>query len=291
MDLRFVNQKGGSINLVDNDYFYLVDVDGQTNATADISSVVQSGTDGDNVVNIQVQPRTIVLDMRIKSGIDVEIAKRYILNVFKIKKTGSLIWTQKNKTVTISGIVESVDMPRWNDAVAMQISLYCEQPFWEDVEDVLQEISEAINLHYFTDIHNDMLIFPAPAGIAFGEYDLTRTREFTNKGDVAVGMDIEIIAYATVTNPIIRDDNGNFFGVGYGTGNKQVKMSIGDVIRISTHKGKKSIYLNDTSIISKIKPKSTWLQLEAGENTFTINSDDDSTNNMTFTLTFKQRYI
>ena len=55
--------------------------------------------------------------------------------------------------------------------------------------------------------------------------------------------------------------------------------------------GEKSVTLNGVSQLDKIKPRSTWLQLQAGENEFSIDSDDASTDNMIFTLAYKQRYI
>lgn len=290
MTLDYYNSNNNVLKLTSNDYFHLINVDGQTSANTSISSLVVGGIDGDTVNNIQAQPRTITLDLRIKSGVDVEEAKRAVLNIVKLKQSGKLQWTQNNRTVTISGIIESVEMPRWENSISMQISLHCEQPFWEDVENAIQEINEALSLHYFTDYENDMLYFPVE-GIPFGEVDLARTRTFNNNGDVAVGMDIEIIAFDAVTNPIIYNSAGDFFGIGYGTGNKKVVMVSGDKITISTHKGKKSVKLNGTSIISKIKPRSTWLQLEAGSNTFSINSEEQSITNMTYTLSFKQRYI
>lgn len=290
MQLDFYNSSGGILPLVNNPYFDLLDVDGQTVANTNISALVIGGIDGDTVNNVQAQPRTITLDLHIKSGVDVEEAKRAILSIVKLKKNGTLHWTQNNKIVVISGIVESIEMPRWNNSVAMQISMHCEQPFWEDIENAIQQINDAINLHYFTTYPNDMLYFPVD-GIPFGEYDLSRTRKFVNGGDVAVGMEIEIVAFGTVTNPIIYNADGNFFGIGHGTGSKKVVMSSGDVLNISTRKGKKSVNLNGTSLLGKIKPQSTWLQLEAGENTFTINSDETVTNNMTFNLLYKQRYI
>lgn len=290
MRLDFYNASGEVLPLSSNKYFNLLDMDGQTTAQADISSLVVGGIDGDTVNNIQAQPRTITLDLRIKKGVNVEEAKRAILDIVKLKRNGTLQWTQNDRTVVITGKVESVDMPRWNNSVMMQISLHCEQPFWEDVENAIQQINEAINLHYFTTFPNDMLYFPVE-GIPFGEYDMSRTREFNNKGDVAVGMDIEIVAYGHVTNPIIYNADGEFFGIGHGTGSKQVVMNSGDIIKISTHKGNKNVELNDVSIINKVKPNSTWLQLEAGRNTFSINSEEAATNNMTFNVLFKQRYI
>ena len=290
MKLDYISARGERLPLVGNELFFLTDVDGQTAADADISSSTTGGTDGETVNSVQAKPRTIVLDLRIKSGVDVEYAKRKILKIVKLKQRGSLEWTQNERTVTISGIVESIEMPRWKNGVIMQITLHCDQPFWEDAEEVIQEISEAIDLHYFTDSETDMLYFPVD-GIAFGEYNTLRTRDYYNDGDVSVGMEISIVAFETVTNPIIYDGNGDFLGVGHGSGARQLVMHEGDNLVITTHKGNKRVLLNGENVIAKIKPRSTWLQMAAGDNLFTIDSDDGSLTNMAFSLIYKQRYV
>lgn len=290
MKFDYISARGIRLPLATNDLFDIVHVDGMTTAATSIASSTMGGADGDIVNNVQVNARPIVIDLRVKSGVNVEDAKRAVFQVVKIKQRGTLEWTQNDRTVTISGIVESVDMPRWTNAVTMQISMYCSQPYWEDIDFVVQQISEAIDLHYFTDSDGEMLYFPT-SGIPLGEYDTIRTKRFHNGGDVAVGLEISIVAFSTVTNPIIYDENGNFFGVGYGSGAKRVQMKAGDNIVITTHKGGKDIRLNGKSILSKLRPQSTWLQLEAGDNLFTINSDDESITNMTFSLVYKQRYV
>lgn len=285
---EIINSRGNILPLSEGKNYRLINIDGQTAAQANISSVVVGDTDGDIVSNVQAQARSIVLDLRIIA--DVERTKREILNVVKLKQQAKLRWQQDNKLVEIEGTVEAIDMPRWEKGVIMHITLHCAQPFWEDVGEIVAQISEAINLHYFTDIVDDMLYFTED-GIVFGEYDMTRTKQFLNEGDVSVGMIIEIVAYGTVTNPIIYDIDGNFFGCGYGAGNKQVVMQAGDVIVINTRKNEKSVKLNGASILNKIKPSSTWLQLEAGANEFTINSEETVIDNMTFSLIYKQRYV
>lgn len=290
MKLDYISARGDRLPLATNELFTLTHVDGMTAAATSIASSTMGGADGDIVNNVQANARPIVLDLRIKDGVDVETAKRAVLQVVKIKQQGALEWTQNERTVTISGIVENVDMPRWTNAVTLQISMYCSQPFWEDLDFIVQQISEAIDLHWFTDSAAGMLAFPEQ-GIPLGEYDTIRTKQFYNDGDVAVGMEISIVAFDTVTNPIIYDGNGNFFGVGYGDGAKQVKLVAGDNVVITTHKGQKNITLNGKSILAKLRPQSTWLQMEAGDNLFTINSEDDSLTNMTFSLIYKQRYV
>lgn len=290
MKFDYISARGDKLPLATNELFDLVHVDGMTTAATSIASSTMGGADGDIVNNVQANPRPIVIDLRVKSGVNVEDAKRAILRVVKIKQQGTLEWTQNDKTVVISGIVESVDMPRWTNAVTMQIAMYCSQPYWEDLDFIVQQISEAIDLHYFTDSETGMLFFPEE-GIPLGEYDTIRTKRFHNGGDVAVGLEISIVAFAPVTNPIIYDESGRFLGVGYGDGAKRVQMAAGDNVVITTHKGSKDIKLNGKSILSKLRPQSTWLQLEAGDNLFTINSDDDNLDNMTFSLVYKQRYV
>lgn len=288
--LEYYSKRGDILPLSNNPLFVLTNVDGMTTGAASLSSTVTIGGDGDTVNNAQVQPRSVILTVQFNNGVDVENAKRDILRVVKIKQNGALRWTQNNRTVQINGVVESVEMPRFSDAVAMQISLHCENPFWEDVDAVIQEINEYINAHYFTTNPYSMLYFP-PDGIPFGFYDTSRTKTFHNAGDVAAGLEIRIQAFDTVTNPIIYDTDGNYFGVGYGTGAKQVIMHSGDIIVITTHKGNKTVKLNGVSLYDKIKPQSVWLQMQTGDNQFSINSDDSSVSNMTFNLIYKQRYI
>lgn len=303
LQLDFISARGDALPLANNPLFHLTHIDGHTAANTSIASAVVGGVDGDTVNNVQANPRTIILDLRIKSGVDVEEAKREILKVVKLKQQGGLKWTQNERTVVIMGVVEAVTMPRWTEAAVMQITLHCEQPFWEDIDDVIQQISDVVNLHYFTNSPSDMLYFPAD-GIALGEYDTIRTKSFYNDGDVAVGLEISILAHDTVTNPIIYDQYGNYFGVGYeiesdsggagiGTAWKSnpLILKAGDNIVITTHKGNKTVTLNGVNIFDKIKPNSKWLQLETGDNVFSINSDDDSISNMSFSLIYKQRYI
>jgi hypothetical protein len=303
LKLDFISARGDTMPLANNPLFHLAHIDGHTAASTSIASAVVGGIDGDTVNNIQATPRTIIIDLQIRNGVDVEKAKREILKVVKLKQQGGLIWTQNERTVVISGIVEAVVMPRWTNAAVMQITLHCEQPFWEDIDDVIKQISEAISLHYFTNSPVGMLYFPED-GLPLGEYDTIRTKSFHNDGDVAVGLEIRILAHDTVTNPIIYDQNGNYFGLGYeiesesggaglGTALTSVPfvMQAGDEVIITTHKGRKTVKYNGVNIFDKIKPRSIWLQLDTGDNVFSINSDDESISNMSFSLIYKQRYI
>lgn len=280
--LHYIGANGSMLDLFDNPYFVLVDAEGITENASDISTSTTPSMDGDKVNNIQTQPRGIVLSLEIKDDAPVEEAKRYILRTIKPKQKGRLVLHQSGRDIQIAGVVESISMPRFGQEIIMQISLYCSDPYWKDVENVLLEISRVLNMHYFPTDEGG-LAFPAE-GIPFGEYDLNMTRTYTNDGDAECGMIITIIALASVVNPTIYKADGSFIGV-------NDSMVVGDEIIINTIRGEKSITKNGTNILSKIKQGSTFIQLDAGDNELTIDSDGDTEGNVYFLLTFKRRFV
>lgn len=287
--LEYISASGEELLLTGNENFKLANVDGITVANVDISSSSVASMDGDVVTNTRTMPRSIVLDLAIEK--DVERVKRYILHYIKPKQKCTLRMTQDDRTTQIFGIIETIDLPRYTMKATMQVTVYCSDPYWQDVENSSQELSEIIDLFYFTDNtpeeieseDDNMLFFPVE-GIPFGEYDTSRTKNLTNDGDVAAGLEIHIIALATVTNPVIYNGNGEYIGV-------DLTLSGGDEVIITTGKGTKTIRVNGENKISKIREGSTWLQLEVGENEFTIDSEDGTEGNMYFTLVYKRRFV
>ena len=279
--LHYIGANGNDIDLFCNNYFHLTNVDGLTETSSDIASSTTPSMDGDKINNIRTQPRGIVLDLQVKHGADVEEAKRFVLRTIKPKQKGRLIMNQGGREVEITGVVESVSMPRFGLGVVMQVSLYCSAPYWQDVENVLVEISRIISLHYFP-IDENGLAFPEE-GIPFGEYDMNMTRSYTNDGDADCGMVISIIAVGDVTNPVIYKADGTFIGV-------NDTLSAGDELIINTNRGAKGITKNGVNVLNKIMPGSTFIQLDTGDNDLTINSTSGK-NNMYFAITFKRRFV
>ena len=281
MILEFISPNGNVLMLTGNDRFKLSHADGLTAVNVELASSIVAGMDGDIVNSKRAVPRSIVLELSIES--DVENVKRYILQYVKAEKKSTLRMTQEGRTTVIEGIVEAIEMQRFTNQVVMQITMYCSQPFWQDENYTNEDISENIDLHYFTDDPDDMLYFPEE-GIPFGEYDANRTKEFVNDGDADVGIQIKIVALGHVSNPTVYNSSGEFIGV-------VRTLEAGDEVTITTEKGNKTITLNGQSIISDIKEGSTWLQLKTGEDELTIDSDDGTEANMYFTIIYKQRYV
>lgn len=279
MYLTYRTATGEEMPLVDNEYFTLTDIDGFTQADVGISSVTMSDMDGDIVNSQTVTPRTVTITLRVNSGVNPEECKRYVTAFVKPKQTGILALNYRDRDTTLTGVVQSFSMPRFENGVAMQFSLYCSQPLWEDVNALYAYISDIISLHHWAIIPKET------PDIVMGEIMEQRGQYITNNGDVAVGMEITIVANGgAISNPrIMRENSYDFFGV-------DVSMSERDELVISTVRGKKTVTLNGENIINQVTQGSTWLQLEVGINRLII-TDDYEGLNMQFTLKARELYV
>lgn len=277
--LDFVSAWGDILPLVENPLFTLTNVDGITEINADISSTTTIGIDGDNITNIQAQPRSIILDLTFKQDVNVEDARRSVMQYVKPKAAAALLWTQNNREKRIDGVVEAISMPRFSNQVVMQITLHCSSPYWEDIEEFITQVTQFLDLHKFP------IAFPE-AGLPFGRYNNdTLTQTFSNNGDVAVGVVFEIITLATdIVHPVIYDKNRSFFGV-------DVTVKKGDTLIISTVKGQKTVTMNGQNLIGKIDKDSKWLELDIGDNEFSLQFDEGDETSAYMRIKYKQQYV
>jgi hypothetical protein len=281
--LDFISARGNLMPLVNNEYFNFAGADGLTRTNISVSSSSVPAMDGDSVNNVQAQPRPIVLYLEAKSGKNVEEVKRYVTSYVKPKLPGTLRWKYNGREIEIAGIVQAMEMPRFSQKCVMQITLYCSEPHWADLNYLYTELSNIVGMHYFP-LDMGGLYFP-PEGVPFGVYERNHIKEYVNEGDVASGMIITITAMTVATNPVLRNmQTGQFIGI-------NDILIAGDEVIISTYKGRKTITKNGVNIIDKIMPGSTFLQLEVGSNEFMIDSDDEEIANMYFTLTYKRLYV
>ena len=281
--LDFISARGMIMPLVKNKYFNLAGCDGLTKTDVSLATSAVPSMDGDTVNNAQTQPRPIVLYLEPKGGQNVEEFKRYVFSYVKPKLPGMLRWNFNGRNIEILGVVQAVEMPRFSNKCIMQISMYCSEPYWADVDYLITELSNIVDMHY-SSIDAGGMYFPEE-GVPFGVYDRNNVQNFTNDGDVASGMTIMITAMSVATNPVLRNRaNGKFIGI-------NDILVAGDDVVITTYKGRKTITKNGVNIIDKIMPGSTFLQLEVGGNEFEIATDDEEMANINFTLTYKRRYV
>lgn len=279
----FVSPRGSEMTMFGNDYFTLKAIDGFTLATADLGTVTVPFVDGDLITNVQAMPRTVTAYLILRETKGIEAAKRYVLNYVKFKQVCKFHLEQDGRVIELEGTIESIDLPRFTDeGCIMAFTMHCSQPYWRDVEYIIAELSELLNLHFFP-IESGGLAFPVE-GIPFGAFDDDLTQELDNNGDVSTGVIITIIASDTVINPVILNaETGEYIGI-------NDTLASGDYVTINTIKGQKSITKNGENVIDKIKEGSTFLQLAAGENYFTI-AADSGVDSVHFEVAFKRLYV
>lgn len=308
IQLEFINSKNVSMNAIYNPFMTLSAVDQLHGVDNEYSTSTSPYFDGDYVNHTRTSPRTITLTYSLKTPIEDSL--NYFNSIVKSKQKATLIETKDDGTqIKIEGIVTVPPYTRWSDTCAIQIQLYCSKPYWRDVQAIVEDISNVINKHWFPYESVEALqnldgglAFPHPqedkmpyiekktgavyTGIPFGVYDLDATKGFTNNGTKSVGMIIEIVALGTVTNPRIskvNSDENEFIGV-------NMKLEMGDWIRINTNKGEKSVTNADGEIYNEVVYSGNdWLQLDTGYNELSITSQE-GTGNMYFTIYFNQEW-
>lgn len=273
---EFIAPDGAAMPLFSNDFFNLVDITGLTMLNSNVASVVVPYMDGAVVNSVQAQPREPTLYLRLKQSAGIQAAKRYVMQYVKPKRSGTLHIVSDDMDIRLEGIVTAVDLPRFTQGCTMAVTLYCAMPYWVDSEAVQAEISPIINMHHFP------VSFPEE-GIVLGTFDNDLSQHLVNRGDVETGMKISMIATGEVVNPRLTAEDGRFIGI-------NDTLQENDEVIINTVKGEKSITKNGVNIMNKIAEGSHFLQLQTGDNRFTI-SADEGVNSIYFTLEYKRLYI
>lgn len=289
MKLYITNKDGKVLDLLGNSSrFVLTHAEGLHGIDTDIGTSESPYMDGVHVTSVKALPRGITLTLKLKSDVAENIA--FVQSVIKSKQTVTLTEEEGEKKIAVQGVVTIPPFSRMQIACAVELSIYCPKPYWEDIYNIVGTLSRAI----------DMLNFPGGSGqhftehgIPFGVINESLERTITNDGDVAVGMLIRIIARGPVKNPALYcstgEQNGNFMRLA-------ITMKEGDEVQISTVTGEKFTTLNGRdsylgkSLLTYLTFKGhNWLQLETGANTFNAVADEGA-ENIQFLITYRRRF-
>lgn len=294
MELILINKNGEQLDLLNNaQYFVLSKCEALHGIDTDIQTISSPYLDGTIVEGVKALPRGISMTFKVIP--DVKESIDFFTSVVKSKQYVTLQLTEKGNTTTIKGIATIPPYTRMMSICEIQLDIYCNQPYWEDLNQVVAAISMYIDLlnfpmatgQYFTEV-----------GRPFGALDVNATKTFVNDGDVSVGMNIKITALDQIENPCIACSTGEQYGW-YMWLNLTLQQN--DEVEINTTRGQKYIKINGATtyngvpILSYLKFNGTdWLQLETGENTFNIGTFSNGqvipSDNVYFTITYRRRY-
>lgn len=290
MKLTLTNKNNQVLDLLNNrDKFVLSGAEGLHGIETEIAESETAYTDGTTAESVKALPRGIVLTFTLRGNIKASID--YFTSIVKSKQFVTLREVEGERDITIKGIATIPPYSRMSQNCKIVLTVYCPQPYWEDLTNVIEDISNSLNLLWFP---TEGQYFTA-AGRPFGTVNTSLTKSFVNKGDTAVGMIINLVALGAVINPRISCDSGEQKGW-YMKLNRTLRE--GDKLEICTEKNNKYITINglDTyngePILNYLEWQGyEWLQLETGENTFSVTTDDGATDgNLYFSFIYKGRY-
>lgn len=291
MELTLTNNNGETLDLLRNEnYFILTKAENMHGLETDIATTDSPYLDGTLIENVKALPRGISLTFKLIP--DIKQSIDFFTSIVKTKQYISLTETENKQQITIKGIATISPYSRMMASCELQLDIYCGQPYWEDVNKIIEAIAMSVPLlnfpveigQYFTQV-----------GRPFGVVNIDLEKTFYNQGDVSVGMHINITANGDVLNPRISCSTGNQNGW-YMQLNLDLKKE--DTVEIDTTRGSKSIKINGQTTIDGVpilslltlSPTATdWLQLETGKNTFNITATSGE-KDLYFTISYKRRY-
>ena len=288
MDLILTNKNGQTLDLLNNkNRFILKSAEALHGVDTEIIENELPYTDGSTIDDVKALPRGIELTFKlvgnVKSSID------YFTSIVKSKQWVTLREVENGRDIVIKGIATIPPYSRMQRACELVVSIYCPQPYWEDIDYIVGVIAEKIDLLYFPTEGQ----YFTPTGRPFGTIDTKLEKTFNNEGDTAVGMLISIIALGEVVNPRIScstgDQNGFYMKL-------NITLKDDDEVQINTVKNDKFITINGLEtyngepILNYLEWYGTdWLQLETGANTFSVTTEGDNSN-LYFNIIYKARY-
>lgn len=290
MKLTLINKDNQILDLLNNrDKFILSAAEGLHGIETDIAETETPYTDGTIIESVKALPRGIELTFTLRGNIENSI--NYFTSIVKSKQLVTLREVKGERDINIKGIATIPPYSRMMQTCKITLTIYCAQPYWEDLNIIAIAISEYLNLLTFPFAGQYFTVYGRP----FGAIDTNLKKDVTNTSDTAVGMLIKLTALGEVVNPRISCDSGEQKGW-YMQLNVTLKEN--DEVEISTARNNKYIKINGEEIYNGVPvlnylewQGNDWLQLETGKNTFDVTTKDGATDkNIYFNFTYKGRY-
>ena len=255
------NERGERIQLTQSPNYDVLSIEGLDPPSANVNIAENANFDGGTKKNSRLNVRNIVITIAIHQPIEQNRIALY--RYLKSKRECTLYFSNGTRKVFTKGTVESFEVPQWTNKERAQISILCPNPYLIDTEQSQTSFSVVEPLFEFP--------FSIPAAGQEISRLVFNKEETIIAGDIETGMDIRIVAVGSAMNPVIYNTET--------LESLKVNISLvrGDVLRINTNRGQKSITLTrngiTTNVINDLVPGSTWLQLAPGENTLLYSAD------------------
>lgn len=265
--LKIENRYGEFLDFSNNPAYDILSIEGLSPPAAALNFSTMANFDGSRYNSGRLDNRNLVLTIKIHNPAEKNRVNLY--KYFQMNRKIRLHYANNARAVFIDGYVETFENNLFTMNQTAQISIICPNPYWQAA--TLSEIT-------FSQVI-DQFKFPfsiAAEGMPFSTLETLNTQIIEN-GEIETGVIIEFRANTSqILNPkLINRTTNQFFGVNF-------DLNEGDVIRINTNRGEKSVVLIrdgiETNIINSMATGSSWLQLAAGINEISYECDEGAEN-------------
>lgn len=259
--LKIENRFGDVLELTHNKNYVVSSVEGLNPPKAKINLSDVVGMSGSLFNSSKTEMRNIVLT--VLPQIPVEKNRLALYKYAQTSQWCKIYYSNGSLDVQIEGYVETVEGSLFKRPQSIQISILCPQPYFEDLNEIFNDISSLLaNFEFPFAIESE--------GIEFSYINHDMLSTVVNHGDVETGLSIYITARGDVVNPVIYDNYGGKFAI-------DVTLSEGEQIVINTNSGKRSVKLirgvGEENIINKVQSNPKWFTLYPGENIFSYDAE------------------
>lgn len=253
--VRITNSRDQTLNLTaDESKYQVMEITGLSSPGASVNTTAIYGMAGGVFNSVHVENRNIVINMKINGN-----AEQNRLNLYNYFPTGEqvrfLYSLDTIQNIYIDGYVDKMECSAFTNKMIAQISIICPYPYFQDVT--------------------------ASTASSLNSSDNSVTVGANSTADCGLLFIVYIID--TLTTLRINQNNGAFLEL------DNVSLQSGDVVRINTLDGQKSVVLvrnnAESSLIGSVADGSTFLKIAPGGSKFTCTSS-----NAFFYVTYKNTY-
>lgn len=266
MEIMYVNSDGESITIRQAKPYFIEKLDGTGSIRNTVNTFKAPEQDGAFYVSSTLDMRNITIEGTIVAATSEKAfeLRKNLLRFFSPKKTGTLIYRDRQISCVVEEVVLSVSVRE--RIPKFFLSLLCPSPFFETLDEIRQELASWDPLLEF------VLEIPE-AGMEFGLRQPSQIITVDNIGDVPCGCEIIFKASGPVTNPeLLHLDTGEFVRI-------LTTMSNGDEYHIYTHfAGKRVISIIDgteSNAFYLLDTNSNFFQLAPGNNNLRYDASDN----------------
>ena len=263
--LKVENAKGAILELTnDETNFQVTNVEGLTPPNATINTSDFANGDGSSFNSSKIPNREIVITVYING--DVQTNRLTLYKYFRSKNWCKIYYKDDQRDVYIEGYVQTMEAPIFTQKQVAQISILCPDPYFKDVETIVQSISKA--LKKFTFPFSININEPIP----FSEFELEKVTNVINESESETGFIINVSFMGKVDKLEIRNvDTGKNFIIDY-------NFIANDKLVINCNRGSKSAILTrdatEYNLIPYVRSGSIFFQLGVGDNNFSFLADE-----------------